>query len=49
MEISNPELQGKLQELEQEYEVSAVFLKEGDDFGVSTRARAACAMIPVGC
>jgi hypothetical protein len=49
METSNPELQGKLQELEQEYEVSAVFLKEGDDFGVSMRARAACAMIPVGC
>jgi hypothetical protein len=38
MEISNPELQGKLQELEQEYEVSAVFLKARDEFGVSSRA-----------
>lgn len=49
MEISNPELQNKLQELEQEYEVSVVFLKAGDEFGVSSRAGAACVMIQVGC
>ena len=43
METSNPELQDKLQELEQEYEVSAVFLNAEDEFGVSSHARAGCA------
>jgi hypothetical protein len=49
METSNPELHDKLKELEQEYEVSAVFPKAGDEFGVSSRARVTCAMIQVGC